>query len=93
MATIKEVNLDKLEEKYGVELAKKIKKDIEYSNKNSEKFTVEIIHEFQEDVRIVFCTRNYTQIYDVDLSSKTISSKNFIGSITCKKVLDIMNQL
>lgn len=93
METIQEFNLETTEEQFGAELAKKIKYEIEYCEKDNAKYKIQIINQSKTFTHIVFATRAYSTIYEISNRYKRIEEENFIGSVECRKVMDIMNIL
>lgn len=93
MEELKEVNLEELEENYGSELRNRIDFDINHSKENEQDWKLEIIDETKNFIMIGFVTRSYTQVYEVSKKRKVIDDKYLIGSMECKKILDLMNSL
>lgn len=87
------INLDDLEEKYGKQLAEKIKWDKDYCLENNLVFKIEIIKETSWFTSIAFSTYAYTRIYEVTNDSKRVRSENMISALDCKKVLELMGQV
>lgn len=90
METTQTVNLEELEEKFGTNLAEKIKAKISYCEENKELYKVEVVEESKYFPEIAFVTKAYSYIYQVSLTRKSITSENFIGWGACKKIAKLM---
>lgn len=91
MKTVKEVNLEQLEEKYGAELVKEIRERMEHSIEKGWDFKVEVISEGEFYAKIAYATYAFIYIYDLKLKTKRVLKQIQIGSVDCKRYLDIMN--
>lgn len=91
MEETQELNLEQLEEMYGADLAKKIKKNMECAVKYDHKFKIEKVSESKHFVEIAFVSSGYAHIYEVMLEDKTIVFENSISWKACSEINKLMN--
>lgn len=93
METVKEINLEQLEEKYGKGLIEKLEEHIAYSTKENIEFKIEVVCESQNFSEIAFVSCGYAYIYEVSRKRKKIIDENRINWEACEKIAKLMNQL
>jgi hypothetical protein len=89
-----EFNIAEFKEKFGSTIIEELEKRIESAEKNDHgDFKIEVIRESEYFATIVFATRHYAWVYEINLSSKRISQEYITGNLEAVKVSEIMNSL
>lgn len=89
----KTLNFELLEERFGEELAKELKFDVQHENKNANEWDVDISKEFGNKYKISFYTYYMTTIYHVDIEKKVIRRTEQFSLTDAEKALKKMNAL
>lgn len=90
---MQEVNIEQLEENFGVVFAKKITKEIAYCKEKNNQFKFEQIEETKNFITFAFATSGYSYVYEISKNRKLIVSENYIGWREANEVAKLMNSL
>ncbi|WP_062105241.1 hypothetical protein [Bacillus niameyensis] len=87
------IDLEKLKEQYGDELAEKLKYHLNLYSERNWKWKFEVVKE--SDHFITFALANYgaCHVFEIAKSSKRITDNYIIGSLDCEKILGIINSV
>lgn len=86
----KVVNLQEIEEKYGTEIAKEIKRNIERASEQNDEWKLEVIRDSEYFITFVFAIGYCSTVYEVVKSSNKIMDQFIIGKLDCEKILALM---
>jgi len=90
---VREITLSELKGKYCDELANRISKHIEYAKEKGMQWKLEVFNEDDYFISFVFVTKAFTRYYEFNKETEKISDEWLIGSVDCKKMLNIMESL
>lgn len=88
-----EVNLAELEEKYGKELAERIKREVEICEQFGYKYEIWIERGWGAIDKIFFVTAHDTIIYEVAAEKRIFIDKHRFTRADCEKSLEAMERL
>jgi hypothetical protein len=87
------MDLQKIEEQYGSELAELLKENMEFCHENKWNYKIEVIEESERFITFAFSTNAYTYLFEIQISRKRCVEKNFFGRQAAIKALELMNSL
>jgi hypothetical protein len=82
-----------IKELYGEQMVKEIKNLVSYYHYKNYQWDLKVIRENGGYADVVLYTSFSSNLYEINLEKKIISSESSVGSVVCEELLDLMNSL
>jgi uridine kinase len=90
---VKTPNYELIKELYGEQQVEEIKNLVDYYQYKDYQWNLRVIRESKRYADVVLYTSFSSNLYEINLERKIISSESSVGLVVCEELLGLMNSL